>query len=499
MSVLKKLLSDTALYGISSILGRTLNYFLVILHTAVFASQEFGIQSELYIYVAFLQIIYLYGMETAFFRYSQKYDIAEAYNLTMSSIVISTTFFTILLLLFSENIAFALGYAGRGNLIRYVAYILAIDALLAIPFARLRQENKAKVFALTKIANILLVIGLNIFFLWFCKGIFEGNFLAFLKPIILLIYSPDLGIGYIFLANLLANAFQVLLLYRTLLQFRFRFNWQKFKPILVYAYPLIFTGLAGMVNNLIDRLMLKYYLPVGFYAGKNSIEAMGIYAACAKLSIFMSLAIQAFRYAAEPFFFSQAQDKNAPQVFARVMRYFIIVCCMIYVLVSLNTEILGQIFLRKAEYRAGLVVVPFLLLGNLLLGIYFNLSAWFKITEKTYFGTYFSFIGAFFTIFLNFLLIPHLGYVGCAISFVVVSLLMVVLGYAYGQKYFPVPYQINNGLGHIFWATLVIIASKFIQFSDFWQNFVWLQIVFFIYIVPIIWIEKQKITLAKSK
>ncbi len=499
MSVLKKLAGDTALYGVSSILGRVLNYFLVPLHTSLvygFPAKDFGIQSELYVYVAFLNVIYTYGMETAFFRFASKEQGNEnsVYRLILSYILLSTVLFSSLFIFFAQPIADLLSYPDKADIIIWIALILAIDTVLAIPFAKLRQDKKAKKFAFAKTANIVLTVFLNIFFLVICKEIYSDRLFPFLKPFILLIYNPQLGIGYIFLSNLIANAFLFVLLYKEVLEFRFYFNWKKFRPILLYGYPLVFMGLAGVTNMMIDRLMIKYYMPDNFYLGKTSIEAMGIYAACLKLSIFMSLAIQAFRYAAEPFFFSQAQDKNAPVLLAKVMHYFIIACILIWLFVSLNIDIFKIIFLRSEEYWQGIIVVPVLLLANLFLGIYFNLSTWFKLLDKTYFGTYISFLGVFLTITLNLILIPVWGYMGCAVSTLITYFLMCAVCYYLGQKYYPVPYKIGISFIHLVIAGILIIigfywSQQMAGYSLLLNNV--LLIIYFVFL----WVtEKNKLT-----
>ena len=303
MSILKKLAGETALYGLPSILGRSINFLLVLLHTFAFAPGESGILTELYLYVAFLNIIYTYGMETSFFRFANQHDPKYYYNLILSAVIITSIFFSGLIIIFSSSIAETLHYPGKGMYITWLAIVVAIDAVVAIPFAKLRFEKKAKWFASVRMINILLNVGLNLFFLIFCKDVYEGKYLPALRPIINLIYFPSLGVGYVFLANLLANISFLPLLFKQFLDFRFIFNYQKFKVVLNYAYPILFMGLAGVLNLMFDRTALKYLLPEGFYPHYSSQEALGIYGSCYKLSVFMSLVVQAFRYAAEPFFF----------------------------------------------------------------------------------------------------------------------------------------------------------------------------------------------------
>jgi O-antigen/teichoic acid export membrane protein len=455
MSVLKKLAGETALYGLSSIVGRLLNYLLVPLHTAVFATAEFGVNAKLYAYVAFLNVLYTYGLETAYFRFASKAKDDNYYNVALTSIILSSSLLSGIIIIFSPQIASALGYPDRDQLVRWLAIIVAIDAIVAIPFAKLRLEKKAKTFALARMANILLTVFLNIFFLIFCKDIYEGKYLQSLKPLVETIYFPSLGIGYIVLSNLIANAAFFLLLYRSFLQFRFRLDKQMLQSMWIYAYPILIMSLAGTTNLMTDRILLETFLPQNFYPGKTPAEALGIYAGCYKLSIFMTLAIQAFRYAAEPFFFSQSEDKNAPGTFALVTKWFIIVCVLIWLGVSVNLDLIS-LFLRGKDYREGLAVVPVLLLANLFLGVYYNLSVWFKLTDKTYYGTYITLTGAAITVIGNILLIPVLGYMGCAYTFLLSCVVMTVMCYVLGNKYYPVPYDVKSAATYIISAALLI-------------------------------------------
>lgn len=491
MSVLKKLAGETVLYGLSSIVGRMLNFLLVPLYTAVFTSSDYGIQSELYVYVAFLNVLYAYGMETTFFRYASKseHHPQDIYNLVLSYIFITTAVFSTILIVFAQPIATGLGYPQFSHFIVWLAVIIAIDALLIIPYAQLRVQSKARQFAITKLINIFVNIGLNIFFLYFCKNVHEGNFLPQFKSWVGSIYNPDLGIGYVILSNLIANALVLLLLYRSFLRFRFRLHWENFRPMLKYAYPLMFMGFAGITSQLLDTIMLKYFLPEGFYPGKSNQAIMGIYRACAKLAIFMNLGIQAFKYAADPFFFSKAEDKNAPALFAQVMKYFIITAAVFLVLIGLNLDIIVMI-LRKPEYREAVGAVPFMLVGYLFFGIYSNLAIWFKLTDKTFYGTWLVTGGALISILLNYLLIPMIGYMGSAIAVLVTNLAMATASYLIGQKHFYVPYQLRSAFVHIILATTIVFGAQAIQVQGTWNNFFIHQLVFVAYFAIVLFLER---------
>jgi O-antigen/teichoic acid export membrane protein len=492
MSVLKKLAGETALYGVSSILGRLLNYLLVPLHTAVFGDpSELAITVKLFAYVAFLNVLYTYGMETAFFRFASKSNDPEKYyNVALTAIILSSTAFSLLIIGFATPIANYLGYPGTENLITWLAIILAIDAVVAIPFAKLRLDKKPKQFVFARMANIFLNVGLNFFFLWFCRGVYRGEFLTGLQPVVRTIYNPALGVGYIFLANLIANLALFPLLGRLFTRFRFVMDRQTLAAMWQYGYPILIVGLAGTVNLMFDRIFLSRLLPEGFYPGRTSEDALGIYGQCYKLSIFMSLATQAFRYAAEPFFFSQSENKNAPGVFADVTKWFIIVCAVIWLGVSVNLGWIGPLFLRKQIYWEGLSIVPVLLLANLFLGVYYNISAWFKLTDRTQYGTYLTFVGAVITVAGNVALIPVLGYMGCAVAFLASCVVMTVLCYVLGQKYYPVPYRIGSAAGYLAGAGGLIVLASLVAFDQPMLRFAFGMALCGVFVAAILLIEK---------
>jgi O-antigen/teichoic acid export membrane protein len=499
MSVLKKLAGETAMYGVSSILGRLLNYALVPLHTAVFARpSEMSIIVELYAYVAFFNVLYTYGMETAFFRFASKTTDRKYYNIALSSLIISSTLLSGSFVLFSSEIAAALGYPEQGYIISWLAIILAIDAIVAIPFAQLRLEKKATIFVKARMINIAINVALNFFFLWFCRNIYEENWLVSLKPFISRVYDPTLGVGYIVLANLIANAAFFLLLYPSFAKFTFTIRKEDIKSMLIYGYPILIMGLAGITNQMFDRTMLEKLLPEGFYKDLTSKDALGIYGNCYKLSIFMSLAIQAFRYAAEPFFFSQSEDKNSPHLFANVMKWFIIVCTIIWLGVSVNLDILGQLFLRSPLYRTGLAVVPVLLLANLFLGVYYNLSIWFKLTDRTHYGTWITLIGAFISIVGNILLIPVIGYMGCAYTFLLSCFVMTAACYVLGNKYYPIPYDLKSAAIYILSAGIFIYLAMNISISNQIMATAFHLFLCLIFAVLVFIIEKPKLIRSKT-
>ena len=480
MSAFKKLAGDTALYGISTILPRLLNYALVPIQTYAFARpRDLSSNVEFYSYIALLLVFYTFGLETAFFRYaartgasrtrsSERSDvITKTFSETLSIVLTITLTATVILLYLAPDIAVWRNYPDQTTFIRWSILIVAIDAIIAIPFARLRVENKARQFVKAKLLNIVIVITLNVFFLVICPDVTAGKYLTALRPLVDFVYDPAIGPGYIFLANLLANAFYFVLLINAFQGFRFRLNVPDVRLLLVYAFPIMLTGLANVVNALTDRLFLRDLLPTGFYAGLTNDDVLGIYGNCFKLSVFMALATQSFRYAADPFFFSRAEDKNAPELLARVTKWFTIVCVLIWVGVSLNVDAIGVLMLAPA-YRQGLDVVPLLLLANLFLGVYQNVSLWFKLTDKTKYGLLITGVGAAVTIAGNVLLIPQLGYIGCALAFLTSSFVMMALCYGLGQKYYPTPYDLKSATGYVAGAGLLIWVSSLFPITDVW-------------------------------
>ena len=457
MGSIKGLAGNTVWYGLSSIVARFFTYLLVPLYTTVFLPGEYGIVTELYSFTAFLYPIFTYGMETAYFRFSTKNKDSEPtnFNRVVSAIICSTVVLSGLLIWFGQDISMALDYPEKEILFYWMASILGVDALTAIPFARLRLHNKAKKFALLKFFNIMFSVFLNLFFLIFCLKVYLGEWFPSMQPFMRAYYDVNFKVKYIFLSNLISNSLLLPLLFKEFKGFRFQLDFKKLKPILIYGAPLLFMGLAGVTSEMLSRVLLKYWLPLGFYPGQTSMDALGIFGACYKLSIFMVLSIQAFRYAAEPFFFSSAGGEKSPQLFADIMTGFVIFNALIFVGISVNLDWIG-LFLRDPAYREGLVVVPVLLLAYLFNGIYYNLSIWYKIKDKTSYGATITILGALLTIVLNFVLIPILGYFGSALVTLLTFVVMVVISFFLGQKHYPIPYQTGKILGYIILSTLLV-------------------------------------------
>lgn len=474
MNPLKKLAGQTAIYGLSTIVGRLLNYFLVPLYTYQFADpSEFGVITEFYAYTSFLNVILSYGMETALFNFSAKSgDKGTVYSTALLSLMLTTALYLFALSWQADGLAAMLHYSGHSDYVLWVGWIIALDALAAIPFAKLREQQKAKRFALLKTANILVNIAANLFFLGLCKWAYDSGTagpLAWAREL----YDPAIGIGYVFIANLIASGLTLAMLSPELIAARLRFDVALWRRMLAYALPLLVAGLPGMVNETMDRILLKYLLPAGI-----AMEQLGIYGACYKIAILMSLFIQAFRYAAEPFFFAHYRNQDAKDLYASVMNWFVLACSLIFLGVMLN---IGWIqYFVGAKYRTGLDVVPILLMANLCLGLFFNFSIWYKLTEQTRFGTYLTFWGAAVTLGLNIYWIPRFGYLGAAWATLACYGSMAVLSYLLGRFFYPVHYDLKRLLGYPALAVGIWLLAERQDSLPYWAKYTFNNSIWFL-------------------
>ena len=461
MGRLKKLGGETILYGLSSIVGRFLNYLLFPLHTLVMQTDSYGIVSELYAMVAFLGVIFLYGMETAFFRFATKEKEKEktVFNTAVTSVLFSSLLLSVLFSSLATPIVNAMGYDGKEHYIYLFAAILALDAFLAIPFARLRLQGKARTFAAAKFLSILFNIGINVFFLYFCEETVKGKMLEQFQPLASAIYDPALKVEYVFIANLAANLSMFFILFRSLRGMVLGIDRALLGRMLSFGYPVLFTSLALVTNEMLSRWALKYWLPDGFYPGFTSQQVLGIFSGVYKLAIIMNLGVQTFRYAAEPFFFSKAKDKDSPQLFSKTLDVFVLFGCIVMVGVGTNLDIL-QYLLRNEDYRVAIHIVPLLLLANLFMGVNYNLSAWYKLIDFTKAGAYITITGALLTVLLNWILIPIYGYNGCAMASMAVYFSMCVMSYTWSRSYNPIPYHVSRIMIHIIIAFSITVLMN---------------------------------------
>lgn len=461
MSSVKKLAGQTIWYGFSSIFGRFLNYLLTPLLATIFASAEYGKITTLFAIAAFLNILFTYGLETAYFRFSAGGEEPKVYNTATTSIIISTAILTAIFLLLSGSIAAFLEIPGNPEYVQWVLWIVALDTLSVLPFSKLRHEGRPRKFALIKVLNIIINIGLILFFLVLCKNAEKGTLLASF-------YSEKIGLGYVILANVAASAVTLLLLAKELFSFRFRVDTAFWKQLMQYSWPLIIVGLGGMVNELIDRFMILKLYPG---TTEEAYSQSGIYGANYKLAVLIVLFIQAFRLGAEPFFFKQSTQDNAQRTYARVMKFFVLACCFCFLGVVLFLDI-WKYFMGRShpEYWTGLKVVPILMLAKLFLGVYYNLSVWYKLTNQTLIGAWITLGGAAITVLINFLFIPSLGYMACAIATICCYGFMMIVSYKLGQKYYPIPYAWKKLTAYVVICVLLFAVH---QLATYYITPVW--------------------------
>jgi O-antigen/teichoic acid export membrane protein len=446
---IRQLANQTIWYGLSNIVGRFINYLLTPILTFIYASADYGDISILFATAAFLNIVFTYGMETSYFRFTQQEEQQKVFNTTFSMLLITTTALLVLLLTPIQYIADTMNLGEHPEWLVYVVLIVALDTFAVIPFSKLRQDGKPKKFAAIKLLNILINMFFVIFFLYFCKEDYESgkqNFFASL-------YNPNIGIGYVFIANLIASAATLLMLVKEFTGFQINLDKKLLKEIFIYSTPLIIVGFGGIINETIDRFMIVYHFNG---TAEEARSANGIYSANYKLAVLIVLFIQTFRMGAEPFFFKQSTKDNARETYAKIMHFFIIVCSLCFLGVVLFLDIWKHFMgiNKHPEYLQGLFIVPILMLAKIFLGIYYNLSVWYKLTNKTKTGAIITLIGAVLTILVNYLLIPYLGYLACAIATVVCYGSMMVISFIQGQKHYPIPYDIKNGFLYIAIAVL---------------------------------------------
>ncbi|MDX2279202.1 MAG: oligosaccharide flippase family protein [Saprospiraceae bacterium] len=436
MSLIKKLAGETAIYGLSSILGRLLNMLLVPFYTRVLATtNEYGAVIDLYATSAFVMVLFSYRMESAFFRFgTPKEDRDRAYSTGLISIIGTSALIVALLLGFAQPIANALYYPEHPEYIRWFALILALDCLAELPFARLRLEQRPRFFVVVKMANILINIGMNLFWLVFCPWAAQQGY-----SWVHAVWAPGLGVGYIFLSNLIASLATLLLLFPQFRAIKWVFDKILWLKMVVYAAPLIIVTFSGIVGEMFSRSMLKFLLP-GTPA--ENLGAVGVFGANYKLAALISLFTQAYRYAAEPFFFRHAGEKDAMHTQAEATTWFTITSAAGMLFILLFIDIVK--YFISPKYWSGLSVVPVLLMANLLLGVYYNFSIWYRLKDRTGLGAWISVVSALLTIGLNFVLIPLFGYQGASwVTLICYAYLCFATWYT-GKKHYPVPYAMGR-------------------------------------------------------
>ena len=454
MSALKKLFKHTFIYGIATVLPRMLNFLLVPLYTTdgVLSSEaEYGKVNIIFSYFVLFNVVLAYGMETAFFRYFNKEsNKKKVIGTSAISLLGSSLIFLLIGFFFREEVAVITGI--KAEIIQLVLWILFLDALVIIPFAWLRAREKSLKYAIVKIVNVIINLGLNLFLLLLLKNLATDKGTFFDR-----LYIPDFEINYIFISNLVASGVTLLLMFPFYLKITYIFDLSLLKRMLRYAFPILIAGIAFSINESFDRILLDKLLP------ESIAEAeIGKYSACYKLAVFMTLFATAFRLGIEPFFFSHAKSKKPQETYAKITEYFVILGSVILLVVVVFSNPLKALFLQSKIYWEAMYIVPIILLANLFLGIYHNLSVWYKITDQTKFGGYFSVLGAIITLAFNFSLIPVIGYKGSAYATLAAYGSMAVISYLIGQKKYPIPYNLKKILAFLSISVIFSILSFYV-------------------------------------
>lgn len=436
MANLKSLAKDTAIYGMSSILGRFLNYLLVPLYTSNIsaASGGYGIITNLYAYTALLLVILTYGMETTFFRYANKTneDPQKVYSSTLIMVGFTSLLFIVLVSIFLQPLSGVMGYSDHSSYVWVMAATVSIDAFQCIPFAYLRYKKRPIKFAALKLLFIALNIALNLLYFVVLPDLYKSY-----PEVIQHVYSPETGVGYAFYINLVCTASITFFFYKELTGFKYTFDKELAKRMLSYSWPILILGIAGILNQTADFILFPY-----LYKGSQAHQQLGIYGAASKIAMIMAMITQAFRYAYEPFVFGKGNDKDNRETYAIAMKYFIIFTLLAFLAVMGYINILRHIIGR--DYWEGLKVVPIVMAGMIMMGVYFNLSFWYKLIDKTIWGAYFSGIGCFVLILINVIFVPQYGYMACAWAGLIGYATAMTLSYFVGQKKYPINYPLKS-------------------------------------------------------
>ena len=448
MGKLKTIFKDTAIYGLSSIVGRFLNYLLVPLYTAKFsaASGGYGIITNIYAYVALAMVLLTFGMETTYFRFTNKThtDSETVYGTTLISVGTVSLLFTVLVLLLLSPISQLMGYGEHPDYVGVMAVTVAIDAFLCIPFAHLRQKKKAMKFAALKLLNIVMSILLNVFyFVWM-----NGN-----------------DVGYVFYINLFCTAMLAVCLITEYTGFRWKLDTQLLRTMLSYSWPILVLGIAGILNQTADKMLFPY-----IYQGADMREQLGIYGACSKIAMIMAMITQAFRFAYEPIVFAGVKDKDQHEMYTQAMKYFVIFTLLAFLLVVGYMDILKYI-VRNQDYWVGLKVVPIVMAAEIMMGIYFNLSFWYKLIDKTIWGAVFSGIGCLVLLVVNIVFVPRYGYMACAWGGFAGYGVAMLASYFVGQKYYPLAYPLKEiGMYVVIAVVLTMAMYKVHEDQPMWLS-----------------------------
>lgn len=461
MKEVKILAGQTLIYGLGTIVPRFLHYaVLTPFYTRIFTNtSDYGVVTELYAWMVVLLVILTYGMETGYFRFVQNSKESEkVYSTALISLFITSVIFVILVNVFIKPVSSVMNYRNNYDYIKMFAGIVAIDAFIAIPFAKLRMEKKPLIFSLIKILNVFITLGLVIFLLKIAPDIYQKSTGWFRS-----VYNPDYKVGYIFLANLISSALTLLMLLPVILRAKFSFDLGLWRRMLQYSYPLLLAGLSGSVNDAIDKILLRRMI-----GEEEGLSILGKYGAAYKIGVLMALFIQMFRFAAEPFFFERANRSDAKETYAFVMKYFIIL--MLIVFLGINLYISGFQYIVGKNYRDALIVVPIISMGYLLYGIYINHSIWYKLNDLTRYAVYITLIGAIITVLINLLFIPKFGYMASAWAHIASYGAMIIFSFIFAEKHYKVNYEMKNVLSYFVLAIAMVLFSCFFEYRNIVQE-----------------------------
>jgi len=486
LSVYKKFAGQTLVYGLSTIFSRLFNFILTPIYTGVFATGVYGIFTTLFAYASMINVVLTFGMETTFFRYLNKYEDKkqEVYNNCFLVIAFLSSLFLITGLTFSTYFAKFTLNSDLSNLTDQKMYIqlligvLFMDAISVIPFAKLRADGKPFRYSLLKFINIGCFVGLNLVFIYIIPFLIQKGYGA---AWLLSWYRPN-WVGYVFISNFAASVITLLLLIPQFLQIKIKFNKALFNNMFGYSWPVLVANLSFIINENLDKILLGKYLPPSI-----ADHDTGIYGAVCKLAVFISIFNTAFRLGAEPFFFSHAKNENAKKTYATILYYFVLALAILFVGLTANIEIIKHFI--NSRYWVGLNAVPYLLFGYVCLGIYMNLSVWYRLSDQTRFGLYISMVGAVFTIIMNIILIPKYSYIGSAIVSMLAYFIIMIISYVLGQKYYPIPYNLKK-MGSYLTASLVLV---YLSFWVFERNIYIGNGLLLLFVVGIFLLEKNEV------
>lgn len=472
------------IYGFGTIVPRFLNYgILTFYYTRIFPKEEYGIITELYAWMVLLLVVLTYGMETGFFRFAQdKKDYEKVYSTALFSLLITSTIFLILVNIFINPVSVALKYANNPDYIRMFAAIIAIDAFSAIPFARLRNDNKPLIFSIIKVLNVVVTI-LAVIILLVIGPKFYINGPAWFRNI----YNPEYGVGYVLVANLVGSAFTLLMLLPYIIRIKPIFDIALWQKMLTYSFPLLIAGLSGSINDAVDKILLRRII-----GNESGLEIVGEYGAGYKIAVLMALYIQMFRFAAEPFFFERAKFEKAKETYSYVMKYFIIT--MLLVFLGINLYISGIQYIIGKSFREAIVIVPVVSMGYLLYGVYINHSIWYKLNDLTRYGIYITLIGTLITILINVLLIPVYGYMASAWAHVASYGVMIIMSFIFARKHFKINYNMKGLIPYFIVAIGMVVFSRVYKYGSLMTE---LMINTFFILIFIIFTQLKDQTISK--